>query len=76
MRSLLSVLDGKRYAPRVYVYGAGDEMSLRAVVEVEGALGGTTSGACTLLALPRVCAVGEGRPSTLVSASKTLAIAL
>ncbi|WOO86383.1 UDP-N-acetylglucosamine transferase subunit ALG14 [Vanrija pseudolonga] len=54
MRSLLSVLDGKRYAPRVYVYGAGDEMSLRAVVEVEGALGGTTSGACTLLALPRV----------------------
>ncbi|WOO82766.1 UDP-N-acetylglucosamine transferase subunit ALG14 [Vanrija pseudolonga] len=76
MRALLSALDGEKYAPRVYVYGAGDEMSLRAVADVESALGGTTSNKdYELLALPRARAVGEGKLSTLVSASKTLVFA-
>lgn len=76
MRALLSALDSSKYSPRVYVYGAGDEMSLRAVAEVESSLGGATGNAYELLALPRARAVGEGKLSTLLSASKTLAVAL
>ncbi|TXT10717.1 hypothetical protein VHUM_02222 [Vanrija humicola] len=76
MRAMLSALDGDKYSPRVYVYGAGDEMSLRAVADVESALGGASAGSYALLALPRARAVGEGKLSTLVSASRTLAVAL
>ncbi|KAL1408979.1 UDP-N-acetylglucosamine transferase subunit [Vanrija albida] len=78
MRALLSALDAAHYTPRVYVYGAGDGMSLRAVAEVEGALGGegARGSEYSLLALPRARAVGEGRLSTLLSASRTLAAAL
>lgn len=73
MRALLRALDRRKYTPRIYVYGAGDTLSLRAVSELEE---DAKSSEYSLLALPRARAVGEGRLSTLVSASRTLAVAL
>lgn len=72
MRALLASVDKARYTPRIYVYGAGDNMSLRAVAEVEG---DASSAGYSLLALPRARRVGEGRLSTLLSATKTLLVA-
>lgn len=73
MRALLRALDRRKYKPRIYVYGAGDALSLRAVSELEEDAKSTEY---SLLALPRARAVGEGKLSTLVSASRTLAVAL
>lgn len=73
MRALLRSLDRRKYSPRIYVYGAGDALSLLAVSELEE---DTKSAEYSLLALPRARAVGEGKLSTLVSASRTLAVAL
>lgn len=73
MRQLLKSVDRKRYSPRVYVYCNGDEMSLRAVAEIEGVeeKGERKGGGYSLVALPRAREVGQGRISTLVSATKT-----
>lgn len=90
MRTLLSAVDKRRYTPRTYVYCTGDTMSLRAVADVEGpdaggleqataggaSASGSRTGTYTLLALPRARKVGEGKASTLISASRTLIIAL
>lgn len=87
MRALLEGVDRKRYSPRVYVYCKGDEISLRAVAEVEGSnhvdekagqagAKGAGAGGYSLVCLPRARSVGEGRLSTLLSASMTFAHAL
>jgi beta-1,4-N-acetylglucosaminyltransferase len=83
MRALLASVDRQRYTPRTYVYCAGDDMSLRAVADFEASTqvpGSAGAGArnpdYSLLSLPRARAVGEGKLSTLVSASKTFAVAL
>lgn len=73
MRTMLRALDRRKYTPRIYVYGAGDALSLRAVSELEE---DAKSSEYSLLALPRARAVGEGKLSTLVSASRTLAVTL
>jgi hypothetical protein len=81
MRALLKGVDRKRYSPRVYVYCHGDEMSLRAVAELEGGeqpkdqQKGRRSG-YSLVALPRARKVGEGYISSLFSATKTALHAL
>lgn len=72
MRTLLKSVDKERYTPRIYVYGAGDDMSLRAVAEIEG--GDITTANYSLLALPRARQVGQGKLSTLVSAAWTLLV--
>ncbi|BEJ17399.1 hypothetical protein CspHIS471_0608000 [Cutaneotrichosporon sp. HIS471] len=73
MRQLLKSVDRRRYSPRVYVYCHGDEMSLRAVAEIEGIKqkDERKGGGYTLIAMPRARKVGEGRISTLFSTTKT-----
>lgn len=76
MRTLLSSINYERYSPRIYVYCTGDDMSLRAVSELESRGASASNMNYSLLSLPRARAVGEGRLSTLVSASRTLAVAI
>lgn len=81
MRTLLAAVDHKRYTPRTYVYCHGDELSLRAVADTEATTStatgrGATKSDYSLLALPRARRVGEGKASTLMSASKTLLVAV
>jgi len=44
MKTLLFTIDYDRYTPRIYVYCHGDDLSLRAVSELESAHGSITSG--------------------------------
>ncbi|OCF39095.1 UDP-N-acetylglucosamine transferase subunit ALG14 [Kwoniella heveanensis CBS 569] len=77
MRTLLSTLPFERYTPRTYVYCHGDEMSLKAIALLESEKGTLTStSSYTLLPLPRARKVGESLPSTLISATRTLFVAL
>lgn len=73
MRALLKSVDKHKFTRRTYVYCLGDELSLRVVAEVEPDV---TASDYTLLSLPRARHVGEGRASTIVSASRTLVTAL
>lgn len=76
MRTLLSALDRQKYARRTYVVGAGDNLSLRAVAELESVGEGVMGGSYSVLELPRARAVGQGWASTVLSAARTLAVAL
>ncbi|OCF61091.1 hypothetical protein L486_00735 [Kwoniella mangroviensis CBS 10435] len=77
MRSLLSTLPFDRYSPRKYIYCHNDEISLRAISELESKKGDVrTQNSYTLLPLPRARKVSEPLLSTLISASKTLIVSL
>jgi len=75
MATLLKAVDFARYTERIYVYGRGDGMSVRVLGDIEREKGGK-GGRFEVLALPRARAVGEGKLSTIISASKTLSFAL
>lgn len=83
MRAMLAAVDRKRYSPRVYVYCKGDEMSLEAVADIEGAEsegdkggGGVRSSAYSFVCLPRARRVGQGRVSSIFSTINTFLHAL
>ncbi|EAL22510.1 hypothetical protein CNBB3880 [Cryptococcus deneoformans B-3501A] len=76
MKALLSTLDYERYQPRTYIYCHGDDLSLRAVSDIESSKGGLISSKMYyLLSLPRARRVGQPLLSTMVSVLKTLYIA-
>ncbi|OWZ59246.1 UDP-N-acetylglucosamine transferase subunit ALG14 [Cryptococcus neoformans c45] len=76
MKTLLSTLDYERYQPRTYIYCHGDDLSLKAVSDIESSKGGLISSkAYYLLSLPRARRVGQPLLSTMFSALKTLYIA-
>ncbi|CAK9784932.1 Alg14-domain-containing protein [Cutaneotrichosporon oleaginosum] len=72
MRALMQGVDRRRYSPRVYVYCHGDEMSLRAVADIEGGEEKQgKAGGYSLVALPRARKVGQGRISSVFSVLRT-----
>ncbi|WVR00304.1 hypothetical protein IAU59_007447 [Kwoniella sp. CBS 9459] len=77
MRTLVSTLPFERYTPWTYIYCHGDEMSLKAIASLESEKGDVTSAhSYDLLPLPRARKVAEPLSSTLISASKTLVVAI
>ncbi|WWC94670.1 hypothetical protein V866_001518 [Kwoniella sp. B9012] len=77
MKSLISALPFDRYLPRKYIYCHNDEISLRAISELESKKGDIKDQTSyTLLPLPRARKVSEPLLSTLISASKTLIVSL
>ncbi|WVW85957.1 hypothetical protein I302_107995 [Kwoniella bestiolae CBS 10118] len=75
MKSLVSTLPFDRYSPRKYIYCHGDNISLRAISELESKKRDVKDeSSYTLVPIPRARKVAEPLLSTLLSASKTLIV--